>query len=78
MSQKQLLVLDSKYRTNAENTDGDAFKFKLTKNIKINGLVRLEQFLFQSSQYVFSSEKKSNKFIYTDSQGLLTTVTLGR
>ena len=74
--QKQLLVLDSKYRTNIEDTDGSAYKFKLNKNIKINGQVRLEQFLFQNSQYVFSADKKSNKFIYTNSDGFPTTITI--
>ena len=31
--------------------------------MKINGTIRLEKFIFQNSQYVFSKEKKSNKFI---------------
>ena len=29
-------------------------------------MIRLEQFIFQNSQYVFSSEKKTDKFIYTE------------
>ena len=29
-------------------------------------MIKLEQFIFQNSQYVFSSEKKSDKFIYTE------------
>ena len=74
--QKQILVLDSKYRTNIEDTDGQEYKFKLTKNIRFNGTVRLEQFLFQNSQYVFSNQKRSDKFIYTDNQGNIATITL--
>ena len=74
--QKQILILDSKYRTNFEDTDGQEYKFKLTKNIKFNGYVRLEQFLFQNSQYVFSNQKRSDKFIYTDYQGNITIITL--
>ena len=63
---KNLLVLDSRYRTNQEDQDGYAYKFKLNKNIKFNGPMRLEQFIFQNSQYVFSEEKKSNKFLLND------------
>ena len=29
-------------------------------------MIKLEQFIFQNSQYVFSSEKKSDRFIYTE------------
>ena len=29
-------------------------------------MIKLEQFIFQNSQYVFSPEKKSDKFIYTE------------
>lgn len=56
-------VLDSRYRLNQEDQDGYAYKFKLNRTIKLNGQVKLEQFIFQNSQYVFSSEKKSNKFL---------------
>ena len=63
---KNLLVLDSRYRTNQEDQDGYAYKFKLNRNVKLNGPVRLEQFIFQNSQYVFSEEKKSNKFLLND------------
>ena len=58
-----LLVLDSRYRINQEDVDGYSYKFKLNKKIRINGPVRLEQFIFQNSQYVFSKEKKSDKFL---------------
>jgi len=76
--QKQLLVFDSQFRTNIEKTDGDEYeyKFKLNKSIQINGPVHLEQFIFQNSQYVFNSEKKSNKFIYTDNNGIETIITI--
>lgn len=72
---KNLLVLDSRHKTNVE-TDGFTFKFKLNQCIKINGSVRLEQFIFQNSQYVFSKEKKSDRFIYIDNTGFPTTVTI--
>ena len=62
---RQLLVLDSKFRTNPEDKD-HSYKFKLNGRIKFNGMIRLEQFIFQNSQYVFSSEKKTDKFIYTE------------
>ena len=64
--QRKLLVLDSKYRINPEDKDGSEYKFKLNGNIKIKGKIRLEQFIFQNSQYVFSQEKNTNKFIYSD------------
>ena len=59
-----------------QDTDGQEYKFKLTKNIRFNGYVCLERFLFQNSQYVFSNQKRSDKFIYTDYQGNITTITL--
>jgi hypothetical protein len=46
------------FQTNTEDHDGYTYKFKLNRNIKINGPVRLEQFIFQNSQYVFSEQKK--------------------
>ena len=64
-SQRQLLVLDSKFYTNPEDKD-HSYKFKLNGRIRFDGMIRLEQFIFQNSQYVFSSEKKSDKFIYTE------------
>ena len=63
--QMQSIVLDSKFRTNPEDKE-HVYKFKLNTKMKINGMIRLEQFIFQNSQYVFSQEKKSNKFIYRD------------
>ena len=65
ISQRQLLVLDSKFRTNPEDKD-HLYKFKLNARIRFNGMIKLEQFIFQNSQYVFSSEKKTDKFIYTE------------
>ena len=62
---RQLLVLDSHFRTNPEDKD-HLYKFKLNARIKFNGMIKLEQFIFQNSQYVFSSEKKTDKFIYTE------------
>ena len=70
---RQLLVLDSKYRTNPEEKEHE-YKFKLNTKMKINGIIRLEQFVFQNSQYVFNTEKKSNKFIYT-AGGIPTNIT---
>ena len=55
--QRQLLILESKYRTNPQDTNGSEYKFKLKTNINVNGTVRLEQFIFQNSQYTFSSDK---------------------
>ena len=66
--QRQLLVLDSKFRINPEDKD-HLYKFKLNGRIRFNGMIKLEQFIFQNSQYVFSSEKKSDKFIYTEEGG---------
>ena len=64
-TQRQLLVLDSHFRTNPEDKD-HVYKFKLNARIRFDGMIRLEQFIFQNSQYVFSPEKKSDKFIYTE------------
>ena len=64
-SQRQILVLDSKFRTNPEDKD-HLYKFKLNARIRFNGMIKLEQFIFQNSQYVFSPEKRSDKFIYTE------------
>ena len=64
---RQLLVLDSKHRSNPEEKEGSIYKFKLNRKVRLNGMIRLEQFIFQNSQYVFSKEKKTNMFIYTDS-----------
>ena len=66
--QRQILVLDSKYRTNPENINGSEYKFKLNKKIKLQGNIKLEQFIFQNSQYVFSQEKKTHMFIYSDEE----------
>lgn len=63
---RQLLVLDSKYRINPEDKE-HSYKFKLSQKVRFNSVIRLEQFIFQNSQYVFNAEKKSNKFIYTES-----------
>ena len=65
---RQLLVLDSHFRTNPEDKD-HLYKFKLNARIKFNGMLKLEQFIFQNSQYVFSSEKKTDKFIFTLKKG---------
>ena len=46
----------------------------INKSIQINDPVGLEQFIFQNSQYVFSSEKRSNKFVYTDINGIKTVI----
>ena len=64
-SPRQLLVLDSRFRTNPEDKD-HSYKFKLNGRIRFDGMIRLEQFIFQNSQYVFSPEKKTDKFIYTE------------
>ena len=56
--QRQLLVLDSKFRTNPEDKD-HLYKFKLNARIRFNGKIKLEQLIFQNSQNVFSSEKKT-------------------
>ena len=74
--QKQLLILESKYRTNTQDTNGSEYKFKLKTNININGTVRLEQFIFQNSQYTFSADKKSDKFVFTSNTGVPTTITI--
>ena len=62
---RQLLVLDSRFRINPEDKD-HLYKFKLNARIRFNGMIKLEQFIFQNSQYVFNSEKKTDKFIYTE------------
>ena len=62
---RQLLVLDSSFRINPEDKD-HIYKFKLNARIRFDGMIRLEQFIFQNSQYVFSPEKKSDKFIYAE------------
>lgn len=59
-----ILVLDSRYRYNKEDNSGYEYKFKLNRTLKLSGNVKLEQFVFQNSQYTFSSENKSNKFIF--------------
>ena len=74
--QKQLLILESKYRTNTQDTNGSEYKFKLKSNVNINGTVRLEQFIFQNSQYTFSADKKSDKFVFTSNTGIPTTITI--
>src|SRR5690606_34895737 len=63
--ERNLLVLDSHFRINPEEKD-HLYKFKLNARIRFNGMIKLEQFIFQNSQYVFSSEKKTDKFIYTE------------
>ena len=68
--QKQLLILESKYRTNTQDTNGSEYKFKLKANINVNGIVRLEQFIFQNSQCTFSADKKSDKFIFINNAGV--------
>ena len=55
-TQRHLLVLDSKFRINPEDKE-HLYKFKLNARIRFNGNIKLEQFIFQNSQYVFSSEK---------------------
>ena len=37
-------------------------------------MLKLEQFIFQNSQYVFSPEKKSDKIIYTEDGKLPATI----
>ena len=39
-------------------------------------MLKLEQFIFQNSQYVFSPEKKSDKFIYTEDGNLPITINI--
>ena len=73
---RQLLVLDSRYRMNPEETQGFVYKFKLNKNIRFNGRIRLEQFIFQNSQYVFSEQKRSNKFIISEDLGDASVITI--
>jgi len=73
--QRQLLVLDSKFRINPEDKD-HLYKFKLNARIRFNGMIKLEQFIFQNSQYVFSQEKKSDKFIYTEEEDLPITLNI--
>ena len=65
ISQRQLLVLDSKFRINPEDKD-HLYKFKLNARIRFNGMIKLEQFIF----HVFSPEKKSDKFIYAEEGNL--------
>ena len=43
--QRQLLVLDSKFRTNPEDKD-HLYKFKLNARIIFNRKIKLEQFIF--------------------------------
>lgn len=73
---KRIFILDSKNRTNIEETSGSEYKFKLNTKIKINGYVTLEKFIFQNSQYTFSEEKNSNKFIYTNSDNVSYNITI--
>ena len=73
--QRQLLVLDSKFRTNPEDKD-HLYKFKLNARIRFNGKIELEQFIFQNSQYVFSPEKKSDRFTYTEEGNLPVTISI--
>ena len=75
ISQRQLLVLDSKFRINPEEKD-HLYKFKLNAKIRFNGMIKLEQFIFQNSQYVFSPEKKFDKFIYTEDGNLPVTINI--
>ena len=39
-------------------------------------MLKLEQFIFQNSQYVFSPEKKSDRFIYTEDGNLPVTINI--
>ena len=75
ISQRQLLVLDSKFRINPEDKD-HLYKFKLNARIRFNGMIKLEQFIFQNSKYVFSPEKKSDKVIYTEDGNLPATINI--
>ena len=74
-SQRQLLVLDSKFRVNPEDKD-HLYKFKFNAKIRFNGKIKLEQFIFQNSQYVFSQEKKSDRFLYTEEGNVPVTINL--
>ena len=42
----------------------------------LTGMIKLEQFIFQNSQYVFSPEKKSDRFIYTEEGNLPVTISI--
>ena len=67
-SQRQLLVLDSKFRVNPEDKD-HLYKFKFDAKIRFNGKIKLEQFIFQNSQYVFSHERNQTDF-YAQRMGM--------
>ncbi len=40
----------------------------INKRIQLNGIIILEQFVFQNSQYTFSEEKKTNKFFIDNTE----------
>ena len=44
--------------------------------IRFNGKIKLEQFIFQNSQYVFSQEKKLDRFLYTEEGNVPVTINL--
>lgn len=76
--QRRLIVLDSNQRINQDDNDGSIYQFRLNNKIMLDGILRLEQFIFQNSQYVFSLEKKSNKFIYSDDNNTVTVTFEGK
>ncbi len=59
-----MIILNPKH---AETIKG-GYKFKLNKRIQLNGTIRLEQFVFQNSQYTFSEEKMTNKFFIDNTE----------
>ena len=60
---RQLLVLDSKYRTNPEEKEHE-YKFKLNTKMKINGIIRLEQFVSRiHSMFLTQRRKAINLYI---------------
>jgi hypothetical protein len=62
---KQTIVLDSRYRINPEVTDGSIYKFRTSTHLNFKSTVRMEQFIFQNSQYVFSDEKGTSTLNFT-------------
>ncbi len=59
-----MIILNSKH---SETIKG-GYRFKLNKRIHLNGIIRLEQFVFQNLQYTFSQEKKTNKFFIDNTE----------
>ena len=60
---RSILLLDSRNKIN-NDSDGYEFRFKLNKYIDMKGKVKIESFVFQNSEYVFSSKNKSDKFVF--------------